>query len=218
MNLDISLKFLEALAANNSKEWMDANRNWYQEAKEIFIHFTDHLIQGMQPFAPEVSGLKGKDCIFRINRDVRFSQNKSPYKTNFGAAISEGGRHSDNPSYYFHLQPHDSFTGGGIYMPGGEMLKKIRQEVDYNPEELKNITEGKGFREVFGEIKGEKLKTAPKGYPKDHPNIEFLKLKSFIVMKRLTDEDVTSEGFGEQVIEYFRIMKPFNDYLAVAVS
>lgn len=218
MNLKIPLEFLKALNENNSKEWMDANREWYNEAKVEFVSFTDYLIQGMQEFAPELAGLKGKSCIFRINRDIRFSKDKRPYKINFGAAISEGGRHSQNPSYYFHLQPGENFIGGGIYMPPAETLKKIRQEVDYNPEELKKIADDKAFREIYGEIRGEKLKTAPKGYPKDHPNIEFLKLKSFVVMKQLSDSQVKANDFKKAALDYFRIMKPFNDYLAVAVS
>lgn len=218
MNLSNSLDFLAALAANNTKEWMDEHRGWYQECRGEFIQFVDELLKQMQVFDPGVAGLEAKKCIFRINRDIRFSNDKSPYKTNFGAAISEGGKHSENPSYYFHLQPGENFVGGGIYMPQGEVLKKIRQEVDYNPEELKGIVEDSEFRKMYGEIRGEKLKTAPKGYPMDHPNIEFLKLKSFVVMRDIKEWDLKKEGVVDMVVESFRVMKPFNDYLAVAVS
>ncbi|WP_115867595.1 DUF2461 domain-containing protein [Marinoscillum furvescens] len=218
MSLSNSLKFLDQLAQNNSKEWMDANKSWYQECRKEFIAFVDELIREMQTFEPAVAGLEGRKCIFRINRDIRFSNDKSPYKINFGAAISEGGRHSENPSYYFHLQPGENFMGGGIYMPPGEVLKKIRQEVDYNPEELKQIVAQRKFQDLFGEIRGEKLKTAPKGYPKDHPNIEFLKLKSYVVLHPLADAEISGEALLETTLECFRVMKPFNDYLAVAVS
>ena len=218
MTLTKSLSFLADLSRNNHKEWMDEHRSRYQEARQEFIQFVDELILGMQAFEPGVSGLKAKDCIFRINRDIRFSKDKSPYKTNFGASISEGGRHSENPSFYVHLQPGDCFVGGGIYMPPAEILKKIRQEVDYNPEELKKIVEDSEFRETFGAIRGEKLKTAPKGYPKDHPNIEFLRLKSFVVMDTVSDQDFKKENAAERVLDYFKVLKPFNDYLAVAVS
>lgn len=218
MTLKNSLAFLTALAENNTKEWMDSNREWYQAARGEFIAFVNQLIAGMQSFEPGVAGLEGKKCIFRINRDIRFSNDKRPYKTNFGAAISEGGKHSENPSYYFHLQPGENFIGGGIYMPEAEVLKKIRQEVDYNPEELKKIAEDPVFRKRYGAIQGEKLKSAPKGYPKDHPNIEFLKLKSFTVFHSVTDADVSEEGILEATLESFRIMKPFNEYLSVAVS
>ncbi|MEQ8474155.1 MAG: DUF2461 domain-containing protein [Marinoscillum sp.] len=218
MNLENSLKFLEQLALNNSKEWMDANKSWYQDCRKEFISFVDQVLKEMQTFEPAVAGLEGRKCIFRINRDIRFSNDKRPYKVNFGVAISEGGKHSENPSYYFHLQPGSNFVGGGIYMPPGETLKKIRQEVDYNPEELRKVVDEEEFKKVFGAIRGEKLKTAPKGYPKDHPNIEFLKLKSFTVMNELQDKDVASEGLKKVVLEHFKLMKPFNDYLAVAVS
>lgn len=218
MNLTKSLAFLKALDQNNHKEWMDANRDWYQEARTEFIAFTDRLIAGLQPMVPGLEGLKGKECIFRINRDIRFSADKRPYKANFGASISEGGRHSIYPSYYVHIQPGENFVGGGIYMPQADVLKKIRQEVDYNPEELKKIVEAKRFRDTYGELMGEKLSTAPKGYPKDHPNIEFLKLKSFVVMRKASDEEVSREGFDQKVLESFQVMKPLNDYLSVAVS
>lgn len=218
MNLTNSLEFLEQLAENNTKEWMDTNKSWYQECRKEFIYFVDELLRQMQAFEPGVADLEGRKCIFRINRDIRFSNDKRPYKINFGVAISEGGKHSENPSYYFHLQPGQNFVGGGIYMPAGDILRKIRQEVDYNPEELKRIVEEHDFKKVFGAIRGEKLKTAPKGFPKDHPNIEFLKLKSFTVMNQLSDKEVSSEELAESVLKHFKLMKPFNDYLAVAVS
>ncbi len=218
MNLTNSLSFLKELAAHNTKEWMDENKPWYQECRKEFIAFADEVILKMQAFEPAVEGLEGRKCIFRINRDIRFSKDKSPYKTNFGLAISEGGKSTDNPAYYFHLQPGENFIGGGIYMPQGEILKKIRQEVDYNPEELKKIVEQPEFKNLFGEIRGEKLKTAPKGYPKDHPNIEFLKLKSYTVMNQVSDSDVKSDSILDTVLKHFEMMKPFNDYLSVAVS
>lgn len=218
MNLENSQKFLSELALHNNKEWMDANKSWYQQCRKEFIAFVDEIIRRMQAFDPSVSGIEGKNCIFRINRDVRFSNDKSPYKINFGAAISEGGRHSENPSYYFHLQPGDNFVGGGIYMPQAEVLKKIRQEVDYNPEELKRIVETEDFKRLFGEIKGDKLSTAPKGYPKDHPNIEFLKLKSFVVMNSLSDAEIRSNDLIDRILLHYKVMKPFNEYLSVAVS
>ncbi|WP_258100660.1 DUF2461 domain-containing protein [Marinoscillum pacificum] len=218
MNLSNSLRFLTELNAHNSKEWMDANKAWYQECRQEFIGVISEVLMQMSAFEPAVADLEARKCIFRINRDIRFSNDKRPYKVNFGAAISEGGKHSENPSYYFHLQPGQNFIGGGIYMPAGEILKKIRQEVDYNPEELKKIVEQSDFHKVFGEIRGEKLKAAPKGYPKDHPNIEFLKLKSYTVMTEVSDQNVSQDSVVEEVVKVFQQMKPFNDYLAVAVS
>lgn len=210
--------FLGELSRNNHKEWMDANKSWYQECRKDFIDFVDHLLRGIAVFDPAVIGLEPKKCVFRINRDVRFSKNKDPYKTNFGAAMGEGGRHAGNPIYYFHLEPKRSFLAGGLYMPEAESLKKIRQEVDYNPEPLKKIVETPDFQEVFGPIQGERLKTAPKGYPKDHPNIDLLQLKSYIVVHDLDRKEVEAEDMLDRILGMYRQIKPFNDYLSVAIS
>ncbi|MFT6867660.1 MAG: hypothetical protein ACJA08_002503 [Cyclobacteriaceae bacterium] len=218
MNFDNCISFLDQLAQHNSKEWMDANKTWYQEARQEFIVFVESILKGIGTFDESVHGLDPKKCIFRINRDVRFSKNKDPYKTNFGAAMGAGGRHAGNPIYYFHLEPERSFLAGGLYMPEAETLKKIRQEVDYNPKELKNIVEESDFARVFGAIKGEKLKTVPKGYPKDHPNIELLKLKSYILVHDFNDKDLKSKEILPNTLKMYQMMKPFNDYLSVAVS
>ena len=213
-----TLKFLSDLAAHNDRDWMQANKKRYEAAKAAFKELTADLIKGIGAFDESVLGLEPKDCIFRLNRDIRFSKDKSPYKTNFGAAIMEGGKKSPNPTYFFQLQPGNSFVAGGVYHPEAEYLKKIRQEIDYNPEELKQIAEEKAFQKAFGKITGESLKTAPKGYPKDHPNIELLRMKSFLVMRNLTDEEVLKKDLAKRLSDYFELMMPFNQYLAVAMS
>ncbi|MEO9477030.1 MAG: DUF2461 domain-containing protein [Cyclobacteriaceae bacterium] len=218
MNISLILGFLSDLKKHNSKEWMDANKPRYQEARAEFIGFVENLLKGIAAFDDGVLGLDPKKCIFRINRDVRFSKNKDPYKTNFGAAMGEGGRHAGNPIYYFHLESGRAFLAGGMYMPEAESLKKIRQEVDYNPEELKKIVEQEDFVKAFGAIQGERLKTAPKGYPKDHPNIELLQLKSFIVVHDFKDSDLKSSNLLEKSLDLYKRIKPFNDYLSVAIS
>lgn len=218
MNLKNTLEFLATLSDHNTKEWMDDNRAWYQEVRAEFIQLVDELIQKMLPWEPGLAGLRGKDCVFRINRDIRFSNNKDPYKTNFGAAISIGGKHSANPTYYLHVQPGESFTGGGIYMPEAEVLKKIRQEIDYNTETLLKILEDSKFKKQFGELRGDRLKTAPKGYPKDHPHLSLLQLKSFVVMRSFTDEEVAGEEYMQRVLECFETMKPLNNYLSTALD
>lgn len=212
------MQFLAQLAANNNKEWMDAHKQAYQDARKRFIEVVDQLLVGMSGFEPRMSELKAKDCIFRINRDIRFSNNKSPYKNNFGAYFAPGGKNVVAPGYYIHIQPGQSFFGGGIYMPDGETIKKIRQEIDYNPDELLNLLQQPEFHEWFGSLTGEQLKTAPKGYPADHPNIHLLRMKSFIAMKSLTDAQVTGERLVETVVRGFQVMKPLNDYLTVSVS
>lgn len=219
MNTIIILDFLQGLAIHNNKEWMEANKETYNEAKTSYIELISALLDRLKEFDPGVSSLTAKDCIFRINRDVRFSKNKAPYKGNFGASISEGGKKSASAGYYLHLQPgNESFIGGGLYMPPAEDLKKIRQEIDYNAPELLKIVSEKSFKQYFGVIQGDKLARAPKGYSPDHPNIEFLKLKSYVVLHKLSDEDVRAKDFIQNLTEKCRAMKPFLDFLNVAVS
>ncbi|MFZ9044618.1 MAG: DUF2461 domain-containing protein [Cyclobacteriaceae bacterium] len=212
------LTFLSELAKHNSREWMTENKKYYLSNKKVFESIISQLIEGISKFDPEVSGLTPKDCTFRINRDIRFSRDKSPYKTNFGAAITPGGKKSPQPTYYFHLEPGNAFLAGGVYMPQPQELGKIRQEIDYNAEELKKIAESTSFRETWGEITGEELKTCPKGYPKDHPNIDLIRKKSFIVMHPLDRRLLISESFIEQAVEKYASLYPFNQYLSVAIS
>ena len=219
MDLAHVLQFLAQLQANNSKEWMDAHRDDYQAARQSFIELTAYLLDDLSNEDEGLIGLEPKKCIFRINRDVRFSKDKSPYKLNFGAAMAEGGRHSGNPVYYIQLQPNnESFIAGGLYQAPTDVLAKVRQEIDYNAAELKQITSSPDFKQQFGAIQGDSLKRAPKGYDPSHPNIELLKLKDYLVMHSLTDEEVTDEQFPERALAIFRAMVPFVRYLAVAVS
>ena len=212
------LSFLKELKANNHRDWMLEHKKDYEEAKDEFKQVISKLLEGIGQFDEGVHGLQPKDCIFRLNRDVRFSKDKSPYKTNFGAAMMEGGRKTGNPTYYIHIQPGNSFIAGGVYMPEAENLKKIRQEIDYNPQELKRVVESAEFKGTFGAMTGEQLKTAPKGYPKDHPNIELLRFKSFIVSKDVSDKQLSDKGFIQNTVEDFRVLYPFNQYFSVAMS
>ncbi len=212
------LSFLEDLSENNNRDWMQENKKRYEAAKNEFKQVIVQLLEGICQFDEGVQGLQPKDCIFRLNRDIRFSKDKSPYKTNFGAAMMEGGRKTGNPTYYIHIQPGNSFVAGGVYMPEADNLKKIRQEIDYNPEELKNIVDSPEFKKTFGVMTGEQLKTAPKGYPKDHPNIELLRFKSFIVSKDVSDKMVSARSFIDNTIRDFKVLHPFNQYFSVAIS
>jgi uncharacterized protein (TIGR02453 family) len=212
------LSFLNDLKAHNTKEWMDANKPRYQKVRKEFHAWVDQLIPLMAEFDPSLTDVTAKDSTFRINRDIRFSKNKDPYKTNMGAAIQEGGKKTMNPTYYLHIEPGKSMLAGGLYMPPADVLGKVRQEIDYNPGELKKIIENKEFKEMFGAISGEALKTAPKGYPKDHPNIELLRFKSYVVMKDLSDNEVLDKSFMENVLHHFRLMMPFSIKLLSSTS
>ena len=219
MNTAEVLDFLKELSEDNNKEWMEANRKRYLACRDAFLELVNQLLLEIKQFDPGISSLTGKDCIFRINRDIRFSKDKSPYKNNFGASIAEGGKKSLNAGYYLHIQPkNESFIGGGLYMPPGEVLKKIRQEIDYNSSELLTIVKEDNFKADFGAIQGEKLANAPRGYDPQHPNIEFLKLKSYVVLKKLTDKDLKSADLVTNLAASCSVMKPFISYLNVAVS
>lgn len=213
------LDFLKELTENNSKEWMDAHKADYKQARKHFKALTHEVLEALKRSDESLLHVKPEDCMFRINRDVRFSANKAPYKNWMSAAIAEGGRHAPWAHYYFHLQPGgESLVAGGMYLPPPDQLRKIRQEVDYNAAELKEIVESPPFKQLFGPVQGEKLQRAPKGYPADHPNLELLKLKSFLAIHSFPDEEVKKADFPQKLIEACRTVQPFNEYLNVAVS
>ncbi|MBL3654664.1 DUF2461 domain-containing protein [Fulvivirga sediminis] len=219
MALEKSLNFLTQLNDNNDRDWMQANKPAYQAAREEFISFVGEVILKVASFDPSISGLEPKQCIFRINRDIRFSKDKRPYKNNFGMLLNEGGKKSGNAGYYLHIQPgNQSFIAGGLYSPDAERLAKVRQEIDYNPEELKDIISDASFQKDFGSIQGDSLKRAPKGYDESHPNIELLKLKSYIVLKHISDNEVKKWTSADQVVERFQQVEPVIRYLNVAIS
>lgn len=213
------MSFLSDLSLNNNREWMEKNKKSYQKAKKEFTGLVSSLIVGIRTFDDTVGELEAKNCIFRLHRDLRFSKDKRPYKENFGASMTKGGRKSKFAGYYIHLQPgNKSAIAGGLYMPEGDVLKKVRQEIDYNLGEFNQILSEKSFKKTFQELKGEKLKTAPKGYPKDHPGLEYLKHKSFFVYNELKDDEVLNSNFENAIVEQFSKIKSLNDFLNRAVK
>lgn len=215
--MDKVLNFLEELSKNNTREWFNENRKWYEESRDKVIFITDVLINEIGKFDSSVKGLSPKDCTFRIFRDVRFSKDKRPYKTNFGSFICKGGRKSMNPGYYFHIEPGSSFVAGGIYMPPAEPLKTIRNYMADNAEEFLDITNSPSFKEIFPEMYDDKLKTAPKGFPKDHEFIELLRYKSYIFSKELNDGVIKGDNYIERMVELFEELKPVNSFLYEAL-
>ncbi len=210
-----TLEFLNGLKFNNNRDWFQNNQVSYKDAKNNIEIFVQELINGIILFDPEIKGLEVKNCLFRINRDIRFSNDKSPYKTNFGAFIVKGGKKNGDKfaGYYFHVEPGGSMIAGGAYVPPSPWLSAIREKISDESEEFIAILNNKSFRKYFGTIEGEKLKTAPKGYPSDHPQIELLKQKSFLALNNVPDEKVLSPDYFEFVVEGFRAMKPLNDFL-----
>ena len=214
------LTFLTKLAKNNDRVWFEKNKATYLAAKDNFEGFVSEVLNELVKFNPELGGLNPKKLPFRIYRDVRFSKDKSPYKTNMGAGFSPNGKLVQEPGYYLHIQPgNKSFFAGGIYMPDGPNLSKIRQEIDYNGEKLEKILKDKKFKKLFkGMDDFDKLKNMPKGYPLDHPQIELLKLKSFIVSHNFTDAQVKDKKFLKNIAEVAKAIKPLNVFLKEAIA
>lgn len=213
------LKFLKDLNKNNNKPWFDEHRKEYNAAKENFLLLLDDLIPRMATFDPTVAHLKARDCIFRINRDVRFSKDKSPYKTNIAGYFNQNGKKGLGAGYYLHIEPGKCFLAGGMWMPEPKELAKIRQEIDYSFDEWKRFTGSAVFRKTFPEgVKGEALIRPPKGYDENNAAIEFIKLKSFVVTQPFTDAAVLNKDFIKNACSVFKAMKPLVDFLNAAVG
>jgi uncharacterized protein (TIGR02453 family) len=211
-----TLKFLSQLKKNNNKPWFDAHRAQYVAAKIDFSNFIQLVIDALQKSDTTITGLTAKDCQFRINRDIRFSKDKRPYKENFGAFIARSGKKSIYAGYYFHCAPGNSFIGGGLWMPEPVNLKKVRQEIDYNWQEFRSILKGKSFKKIYGDLlKNEDLSLSrmPKGYEEDNPAIDYLKLKSLIAETTLSDEELTKSTLHKKTLTAFEALQPLLQFI-----
>ena len=218
-NLKQVLGFLKELEKSNSKEWMQANKPEYLVQKTAFIELVQEVINGLSSFDNNVHELLPKDCIFRINRDIRFSKDKTLYKTHFGAYMALGGRKSMLPGYYLHLEPGNrSILAAGIYRPNSDLLRKVRQEIDYNGQNLLSIVEKPSWQREFGRLEGEQLTKAPKGYSIDHPLIKYLQLKSFLAVLPLKDSEIINKSFLKLSINKYKQMHPLVEFLNTAIS
>ncbi len=213
MNFKDILFFLSNLKKNNNREWFEANKSEFRKVSKQFEEIVGVLINRLSELDPQIGQLKPKDCIFRIYRDVRFSKDKSPYKNNFGAAISRGGRKSPFALYYLHIEDENSFIAGGIYQPPNDVLNKVRQEIDYNAKEFKSIIENGDFKNFFEEIEGEKLKRPPKGYDDGNENIELLKHKSYLAVHKIDNKTLLSDDFLDYCMKAYAAMRPLNDFI-----
>lgn len=211
-----TLKFLSQLKKNNNKPWFDVHRAQYEAAKIDFSNFIQLVIDALQKTDTTITGLTAKECQFRINRDIRFSKDKRPYKENFGAFICRGGKKSIYAGYYFHLAPGNSFMGGGLWQPLPENLKKVRQEIDYNWEEFQSILKNKNFKKIYGDLfktDDVSLKRMPKGYEEDHPAIDYLKLQSLIAETKIADEDLTKSTLHKKTVTAFETLQPLLNFI-----
>jgi uncharacterized protein (TIGR02453 family) len=209
-----TLAFMSDLSQNNTREWFNANKPRYETARKNFIEFLSEMLREMEEFEPAARGQQGKDLVFRIYRDVRFSNDKRPYKDHFGAYVAEGGRKSILPGYYVHLAGNNnSFVAAGLWMPPANYLKAVREEIDYNLDEFKAIVEDAAFKKKFGDLQGDQLKTTPKGYDKENPAIKYLRFKSWNAVMPLSDKTVLNKDFMNTVLDAFRDLKQLNEFL-----
>jgi uncharacterized protein (TIGR02453 family) len=212
------LEFLTDLTANNNRDWFQDNKKAYDESREKVLFLTEVLINEIRKFDPGIPALSPKDCVFRIFRDVRFSKDKRPYKTNFGAYIAKGGRKGMNAGYYFHLDPAGSFAGGGVYMPPAEQLKAIRNYLAVNGAEFLDLINAPDFKKTYPEMYDDQLKTAPKGFPKDHEFIDLIKYKSFAFAGKMDNSLISSDKLIATIVDSFRKLQPVNALLNDAMA
>jgi uncharacterized protein (TIGR02453 family) len=215
-----TLDFLKELVENNNREWFQANKERYDKARANVIELATNVITKLHKVDPTVSAdLDPKKCVMRIYRDIRFSKNKTPYKNNFGVSLPTLGSKLGGVEYYLQIQPSKSFIAGGYWMPEAEHLKAIRQEIDYNANDLKKIIDDKEFVKLFGEFrKQDQLKTTPKGYDVDNDNIDLLKLKSFIVSHPLKDKELMGAGAADEIVNMCSKVYPLNIFLKNAIA
>lgn len=220
MNLPPLFEFLQELQSNNSKDFFDANRKRYEALREEWFQTIEKVLGKMQEFDPAIKDVLTKDCMFRINRDIRFSKDKSPYKTNFSIVINPDGKKSPKPSYYFHLEHNKTmFSAGGVWMPEKAVLDQVREYIASEPEKVKEVLEDKQFMKVYGGFdKNETLKTLPKGYFDDVPYPELIKLKSFTCSKTIDKMPKSSEQFVDEVVSSFKSLTPLIFWLRNAIS
>jgi len=216
-----TLKFLKDLKKNNNKPWFDAHRKHYEDARDDFASFIQKVIDSFGKKDDSIAHLKAKDSTFRINRDVRFSKDKSPYKDNMGGYMNKGGKKAPFAGYYFHCQPGRCFMGGGLWMPMQPELSKVRQEIDYNFADFKKIIGSKKFKSAYGDLSRDAeyvLTRVPKGYEADNPAADYLKLKSFVALAPLKDTELTSKDLVRKTTVAFETLKPLIDFINEAIS
>lgn len=214
----IVFEFLTDLAAHNDKEWFQQNKSYFQKARKAFESCLSEMIERVKLVDPSVGNPSASECLFRIYRDVRFSHDKRPYKQNFGGYVAFGGRKSELPGYYLQVEPGNSFFGGGLYCPQPPVLKKVRDEVSVYPEELRAILESADFTSTFGSLWDDQLKTAPKGFARDHKAIDLIRYKSYTALVSFSDAQCTEVSFNARVEEAIRRLYPLNQFLLRAIE
>jgi len=211
-NLTLAFAFLKKVKLNNNREWFAKHKNEYLLAHENMIAFADAVLLEMNKY-DHIETPSGKKSLHRIYRDVRFSKNKTPYNTHFGGSLKRA-THSLRGGYYYHLEQGNSFVAGGFWGPNAQDIKHIRQQIAADPDALKSILNNKTIKNAFGDLVGSKLKTAPRGFTVDHPAIDLLRYKQFILTKSFSDKEVFNSNFHKEMIENFQKMRYFFDYMS----
>lgn len=215
--MDEIFRFLRELRENNNREWFQANKEWYLRVKAKHEAFINQVIEVLAKREPDVEGLEAKDCTYRIYRDMRFSPDKTPYKTHIGAYMVRGGKKSPRAGYYIHLEPDHCLFGGGIWCPELSLLKALRQDVHDNIEEFTGIVEDPKFSKYYV-VEGEKLKNVPAPFPKDFAGGEWLKFKSYTVSNYVPESFFKGEHVIEHIVDRLMLMQPFNRFLNYTVE
>lgn len=216
-----TLQFLDDLKANNNRDWFLENKKRYEAVKKDYQQLVGDFLDAMKPLDPSLEMLEVKNCTFRINRDIRFSKDKTPYKSHLGVWLSSGAKGMNRSGYYLHLEKGASFIAGGLYCPEAQDLKKMRKEIAYFHDDLEAILSEKNFKREFKDFdRNEKdtLKNPPRGYEKEHPAIEFLKLKSFECSQRIDYSEVTKKDFVATMSKKLIALKPLNDFINRALT
>ena len=216
-----ALQFLEDLIANNNTEWMHANKKRYDNYKKDYHSFIASILAAMKPLDPSLEPLEVKNCTFRINRDIRFSKDKSPYKTNMGVWMSQDKNRKNAPGYYIHFEKGNCFIAGGVWCPEPSELKQIRKEIEFFHDDLEAVLSDKKFTSEFSGLdksEGNMLKKAPKDFDPTHPAIELLKLKSFTASHKINEKDFTDKDFSKKIAKQLIALQPMNDFLRRAME
>lgn len=216
-----SLQFLDDLRNNNNREWFQENKKRYEVFKKDYHQLVNDFLDVMKPLDPSLELLEVKNCTFRINRDIRFSKDKSPYKAHLGIWMSGGTKGLNRAGYYVHIEKGASFIAGGFYSPEAEDLKKVRKEIAFFYDDLQEILNEKEFKKEFGSLdvnENNSLKSMPRGYEKDHPAIEFLKLKSFTATQVYNVSEVTQKDFVKKMSQKLIALKPLNEFINRALD
>lgn len=216
-----ALLFLEDLIANNNTDWMHANKKRYENYKKDYHNFIASLLAEMKPLDKTLEPLEVKNCTFRINRDIRFSKDKSPYKTHLGIWLSTGAKNVETAGYYLQIDAENPFVGGGMYCPQPEQIQKIRKEINFFYDDLVAITSDKDFVSNYKALNRDEnstLKNPPRGYEKDNPALEFLKLKSYTATENFKPELLTDKDFIPLMVKKMIALRPLNEFLNRALE